>query len=75
VIKREFGEFVTSNFSLYFGAFLFAVSVAFIVETDDVWVTAVSGGLTVTATVIMVVFLVQRIFRGKEKASQTSGQA
>lgn len=74
-IKREFGEFVSSNFSLYFGAFLFAVSVAFIVETDDVLVTALSSGLTIIAIVIIAVYLVQRINRSKERNTQTSKQA
>ena len=59
-ITREFGEFFSSNFSLYFGAFLLAVSVAFILETDDVFVTAVSSALTVTAIIIIVVYLFQR---------------
>ena len=74
-IKREFGEFVSSNLSLYFGAFLFAVSVAFIVETDDVLVTALSSGLTIIAIVIIAVYLVQRINRSKERNTQTSKQA
>jgi len=74
-IKREFGEFFSSNFSIYFGAFLFAVSVAFIVETDDVLVTALSSGLTIIAIVIIAVYLVQRINRSKERNTQTSKQA
>ena len=68
---REFGEFGSSNISLYFGAFLFAVSVAFIVETDDFLVTVVSSGLTITAIIIIAVYLVHRIFRSKGKDSQT----
>ena len=70
-ILREFGEFVSSNFSLYFGAFLLAVSAAFIVETDDVLVTAVSSGLTITAIMIIVVYFIQRILRARVKNAQT----
>jgi hypothetical protein len=73
-VWREFGEFFSSNFSLYFGVFLLAVSVAFIVETDDILVTAVSSGLTVTAVMAIVVYLIQRIFRAREKNKQTSKQ-
>ena len=70
-IIREFGEFVSSNFSLYFGAFLLAVSAAFIVETDDVLVTAVSSGLTITAIMIIIVYFIQRILRARVKNAQT----
>ncbi len=71
-IIREFGEFFSSNFSLYFGVFLLAVSVAFIVETDNVWVTTISSGLTITAVIIIVVFMIQRISKTKERNTQTS---
>jgi hypothetical protein len=71
-ITKEFGEFFSSNFSLYFGAFLLAVSVAFIVETDDVLVTDVSTGLTIAAMVIIAVYLARRIFEAKERNTQNS---
>ena len=67
VIRREFGEFFSSNFSLYFGAFLLAVSVAFIVETDDFLVTALSSGLTIAATIIIIVHSIRRILRAQRK--------
>jgi hypothetical protein len=73
-IIREFGEFFSSNFSLYFGVFLLAVSVAFIVETDNVWVTTISSGLTITAVIIIVAFMIQRISKTKERNTQTSKQ-
>lgn len=69
---REFGEFFSSNFSLYFGVFLLAVSVAFIVETDNIWVTTISSGLTITAVIIIVAFMIQRIFKTKERNTQIS---
>jgi uncharacterized membrane protein len=73
-IIREFGEFVSSNFSLYFGVFLLAVSVAFIVETDDVLITAISSGLTITAAAIIVVYLVRRIIGSKNRNARISEQ-
>jgi amino acid transporter len=38
-----------------------AVSVAFILETDNLLVTAVSAGLTVTAFLIVLAFLIHQI--------------
>ena len=67
VIIREFGEFFSNNFSLYFGVFLLAVSVAFIVETDNVWVTTISSGLTITAVIIIVAFMILRVSNTKKE--------
>jgi len=60
-IREELHEFVSSRASLYFGVFLAAVSVAFILETDNLLVTTVSAGLTVTAILIVLAFLVHQI--------------
>jgi len=73
-LTREFGEFFSSNFSLYFGVFLFAISVAFIVETDDVWVTTISSGLTITAVIIIAAYMIQRISKTRENNRQNSKQ-
>ncbi len=69
-IIREFDEFFSSNFSLYFGVFLLAISVAFIVETDDFWVTTISSGLTVTALIIIAAYMTQRISKTRENTSK-----
>jgi hypothetical protein len=68
-IVSEFAEFVSRNGSLYFGVFLFAVSIAFIMETDDVIVTVVSSGIAVTATIIILAYLAVRIKRTKERTT------
>jgi tellurite resistance protein TehA-like permease len=60
-IREELHEFVSSRASLYFGVFMAAVSVAFILETDNLLVTAVSAGLTVTAFLIVLAFLIHQI--------------
>lgn len=60
-IREELHEFVSSRASLYFGVFLAAVSVAFILETDNLLVTSVSAGLTVTAILIVLAFLIHQI--------------
>jgi hypothetical protein len=60
-IREELHEFVSSKASLYFGVFLAAVSVAFILETDNFLVTAVAAGLTVTAVLIVLAFLIHQI--------------
>jgi hypothetical protein len=60
-IRTEFSEFLSSNASLYFGAFLAAVSVAFIMETDNITINAVAGLLTIVACVIILAYFIQRI--------------
>ncbi|MGC8896530.1 MAG: hypothetical protein ACP5LB_07210 [Candidatus Bathyarchaeia archaeon] len=61
LIRIEFTQFLRSNASLYFGVFLAAVSVAFILETENIVVTAVSSILTFAACLIIVAYFVQRI--------------
>jgi hypothetical protein len=61
IILKELGEFESNKASIYVGVFLFAVSVAFITETNNVLVTAASVGLAVAAAGIIVVFLLLRI--------------
>jgi uncharacterized membrane protein len=67
ILRREFTEFVGSNSSLYFGVFLAAVSVAFILETENVIITAVSGVSTALACGIVLFYFIGRIKRRLEK--------
>lgn len=62
-LRREFTEFVGSNASLYFGVFLAAVSVAFILETDNIIITAVSSVSTAAACIIILSYFIRRIKR------------
>jgi hypothetical protein len=61
VIRREFTEFLRSNASLYFGVFLAAVSITFILETDNVTIIIISSLLTVAASIILLVYFFERI--------------
>ncbi len=70
IIRTEFAQFLRSNSSLYFGVFLVAVSVAFILETDDIIVITVSSVLTTVACTIVLAYFIQRLMR-KHK-NQTS---
>lgn len=61
VVMTEFGEFLSSNASLYVGVFLAAVSIAFISETDNTLVITLSSLLTIAAVLIIFAYLVQRV--------------
>lgn len=58
-IHSEFAEFLRSNASLYIGVFLVAVSVAFILETDNLIIITVSSTLAIAACVIILAYLIQ----------------
>jgi len=60
-IRTEFAEFLSSNASLYVGVFIAAVSIAFIMETNDVTINTVSSVLAIVAVVIILAYFVQRI--------------
>jgi len=60
-IRTEFTQFLRSNASLYVGVFIAAVSVAFILETDDVIIITASSVLTVVACFVILAYFVQRI--------------
>ncbi|MEM3731785.1 MAG: hypothetical protein QW667_07600 [Candidatus Bathyarchaeia archaeon] len=62
-IRSEFAHFLSSNASLYVGIFLAAVSVAFILETNDLLVTAISGLTTIIACIIILMSFAQKIKR------------
>lgn len=64
LIQTEFAEFLKSNASLYFGVFLAAVSVAFIIETDNIVILTVSSLITITSCILILAYLVRR-FRAR----------
>jgi FtsH-binding integral membrane protein len=70
-ITTELTDFVRSNASLYFGVFLAVVSVAFIMETDNALIIAVSSVASVTACAAILAYLAQRIKRRRTKAKAT----
>jgi hypothetical protein len=63
IIRTEFTEFVSSNASLYFGVFLTAVSIAFILETDNWIVIAISSVSTIVAWIIILAYFIQLIMK------------
>ncbi|MEM2117831.1 MAG: hypothetical protein QW386_02285 [Candidatus Bathyarchaeia archaeon] len=60
-IRAEAAQFLSSNGSLYFGVFLAAISVAFILETDNAIIITVSSVLTFVAFIIILAYFVQKI--------------
>jgi len=60
IIRTEFIQFL-SHASLYLGVFLAAVSIAFIMETDNIIIITVSSMLTIIACVIILTYFIQRI--------------
>jgi len=60
-IVNELHDFVSSRVSLYVGIFLAAVSIAFIVETDNLLVTVVSAGLTIAAVLMVLAYFIHRM--------------
>jgi len=61
LIRTEFTQFLRSNASLYVGVFLAAVSIAFIMETDNPTIITVSSVLTAVALVVILAYFVQKI--------------
>ncbi|NWG10409.1 hypothetical protein HXY33_01455 [Candidatus Bathyarchaeota archaeon] len=61
VIRTEFAQFLLNNASLYFGVFMAVVSIAFILETDNIIIIAISGVLTTVACIIILAYFIQRI--------------
>jgi hypothetical protein len=60
-VFEELHEFIGSKASLYIGVLMTAVSVAFVVETDNFFVTLVSFVLTVAGALIVLGFLVHQL--------------
>ena len=61
LIRTEFTQFLRSNASLYVGVFMAAVSIAFILETDNITIVTVSSAFTVAACIIILAYFIQRI--------------
>jgi len=68
IIRIEFAQFLSSDASLYFGVFLAAVSIAFIMETDNITIITVSSVFTIMACVIILAYFIQRIRTRHQKS-------
>jgi len=60
-VFEELHEFIGSKASIYIGVLIAAVSVAFIVETDNFLITLVSVVLTVAGILMILAFLVHQL--------------
>lgn len=61
IIRIEFTQFLSSHASFYLGVFLVAVSIAFVMETDNIIIITVSSMLTIIACVIVLIYFIQQI--------------
>jgi len=61
VIRREFSEFLGRSASFYFGVLLAAVSIGFVLETDDFIINIVSTISTVVGVIIALSYIFQRL--------------
>jgi hypothetical protein len=61
LIRTEFTEFLRSNASLYISVFIAAVSIAFILETDNKTIITVSSAFAIIACIIILAYFIQRI--------------
>jgi hypothetical protein len=59
-IRAEFAQFFGSNMSLYLGVFLAAISIAFILETEDMAIIVASSIVASAACIMILVYFVQR---------------
>lgn len=75
LIMTELAGFVSSKVSLYLGVFLAAVSIAFITQTNNVLVIAISSGLTIIGIIIIMTYLVRQVKRiQRETLEERKGQ-
>lgn len=65
-IRTELAEFTSTRVSFYFAIFVAAVSVAFILETDNTLIIMVSSALTIMATAVLLAYLVQRFMKKRQ---------
>jgi hypothetical protein len=66
-IRDEFTQFTRSNASLYFGVFIEAVSLAFILETDSISVITISSGFAIMALVVLLAYLTQHFMTRRQR--------
>jgi hypothetical protein len=60
-IFEELHDFVSNKASLYIGIFLAAISIAIVVETDNLLITVVFAGLTVAAILMIITYFTHRM--------------
>jgi hypothetical protein len=61
LMLKELSEFVKSKLSFYLGIFLFAVSIAFIIQTDNSFVGIVASVAAFIAIILIIIFILRRL--------------
>jgi hypothetical protein len=61
LIRMESIEFLSSNASLYVSVFFVAVSVAFIIETDNIIIITASTVITIVSCIVIAAYFIQRL--------------
>jgi hypothetical protein len=61
VIHTEFVEFLNSNASLYTGIFLAAVSITFIVESDNIIIITIASAMAIVSGIVILAYLAKRV--------------
>jgi len=60
-IQTEFSHFLRSNASLYIGVFMAAISLAFILETDNIVIISFSCFFAIIAFILVLSYFIQQI--------------
>jgi len=60
-ILTEFTQFTRTNASFYSGVFVAVVSLAFILETDNMLVIVISTAFAIIASIVILAYFIQRI--------------
>jgi hypothetical protein len=71
IIQTEIGEFLSGNAALYLGVFLAAVSLAFVLETDNTIVIVTSVIVTLVAFALIITYFLRRISKKRQTKNQT----
>jgi len=61
IIRAEFTQFLRSNASLYISVFIALISIAFLIDTENAIIIAVSSVSAVVAIIIILAHFIQRI--------------
>jgi hypothetical protein len=67
-ILAELAEFTRTHASLYFGVFIAVVSLAFILETDNLLIIAISSGTAIMASVVILAYFIQHFMKKRQQS-------
>jgi len=67
-ILAELAEFTRTHASLYFGVFIAVVSLAFILETNNLLIIAISSGTAIMASVVILAYFIQHFMKKRQQS-------